>query len=678
MSYAGVIIDISADAIDRPFYYRIPEELSELLKPGMRVVVPFGQGNTKRRAYVIEVTDTVPLADERIKDLTGIDEKAKAVDGKLIELASFMAAQYGSTLNQALMTALPVKREMRRNSRRSDPVARMEEAEQFTKADEEMTPLQQKVTQEILSHQDRPTLLYGITGSGKTRVYIELIRTMQKQGKQVIVLIPEISLTYQTVNELTVHLGNRVAVMHSRLSEGERFEQFEKCRKGQIDVMVGPRSALFSPFSDLGLIIIDEEHERSYCSDTSPRYDAREVAAFRCRQDNALLVLGSATPSLESYKRARDGEYTLCEMKERAVPGAKLPEIVVADMRTELAQGNRSMFSAQLYSAITDCLEKKEQIMLFLNRRGYAGFVSCRACGYVVKCPHCDVSMTAHNSWYQGQGTNRKAALLTCHYCGYKMAMPDKCPSCNSKLIAPFGTGTEKLELAVKREFPGARVLRMDADTTGSKDGHELILSRFRKHEADILIGTQMIVKGHDFPGVTLVGIVAADQSLNVPDYEAAERTYQLLTQAAGRAGRAGKEGKVVIQSYEPQHYAIQMAASRNYEDFFERELSFRHLMNYPPETGLLSIRFASDSEQLLIPAAQHIASVLTEEGKYEGATVIGPCNAGVYKVKDIYRKFIYIKHPSRQVLLRLRQSAAELLRKEPGGVRIYLSYDIK
>lgn len=679
MTYAGVIIDISAEAIDRPFYYRIPESLRERMKPGLRVLVPFGTGNVKRRAYVVDLTDRVDLDETKVKDLIGIDEKAQAVDGKLIELATYMAEKYGSTLNQALMTALPVKKTVRKNSRRSDPVRRIEDAAQFNLKDEQMTPLQTEVFQKILAEKDRPTLLYGITGSGKTRVYIELIRQIQKEGKQSIVLIPEISLTYQTVNELSAHLGSSVAIMHSKLSEGERFEQYEKCRTGQISVMVGPRSALFAPFSELGLIIIDEEHERAYISDTSPRYDARDVALFRAKQDHALLVLGSATPSLESYKKAKDGDFALCEMKERAVPGAKLPVIKVADMRQELVQGNRSMFSVELYDAMKERLANKEQIMLFLNRRGYAGFVSCRSCGYVVKCPHCDVSLTAHNSWYfDRRNPSEKSALLSCHYCGYQTAMPKKCPSCSSGLIAPFGTGTQKLELAVKREFPEAKVLRMDADTTAGKDGHETILSEFRKQNADILIGTQMIVKGHDFPNVTLVGIVAADQSINVPDYEAAERTYQLLTQASGRAGRADKEGLVVIQSYEPEHYAIQMAACRNYEDFYEREISFRHLMNYPPETGLLSIRFSGQEEELVAKAAETIANKLTESGKYEGAVVIGPCNAGVYKVKDIYRKFIYIKHPSEAVLRKLRQEAAELLKQETAPGRVYLNYDIK
>jgi len=679
MNFAKVIIDISTEAIDRAFTYRIPESLKEELKPGMRVFVPFGNGDRQRKAYVIELCEETSLEPDKIKEILDVDRNSTSATGELIELAVFMAKEYGSTLNQALLTALPVKKNVRKNSRRTDPVVRMEDSECFTVHDEELTSLQRKVTEELLTDRNEPSLLYGVTGSGKTRVYIEMIRRMQAEGKQTIVLIPEISLTYQTVNELTAHLGNRVAILHSRLSEGEKYEQYRKCSEGKIDVMVGPRSAVFAPFEHLGCIIIDEEHEKAYQSDTSPRYDAREVALRRCKAANAKLILGSATPSIESYKKAKDGEYSLSVLGERAVKGAELPEIVIADMRKELEEGNKTEFSAELYRRITECLERKEQVMLFLNRRGYAGFVSCRRCGNVIKCPHCDVAMTAHNNWYYDRKDgNRKAALLSCHYCGYKAPMPVKCPACGSGLIAPFGTGTQKLELAVKRNFPQAKVIRMDADTTAAKDGHEHILSEFRKGSADILVGTQMIVKGHDFPNVTLVGIVAADASINIPDYCAAERTFQLLVQASGRAGRSNKAGSVVIQSYEPEHYAIQMAANGNYEAFYEREVSFRHLMGYPPETGFLTIKIMSENEELLNQAADRIAGTVFETGKYVGAVVIGPCNADVYKVKDVYRKVIYLKHRNRDQLIALREKACEVLMQNYGTKKIYLSFDIK
>lgn len=679
MSYAKVIIDISAEAIDRAFTYRIPDELTEMVRPGVRVKVPFGTGNRLRNGYVIELSETVDFDESKVKDIAGLSPKAMKATSDLIEIATFMAREYGSTLNQALVTALPVKREIRKNSRRTDPVKRIEELGYGEKEDEVLNEEQQKAVSEILSETGRPSLLYGITGSGKTRVYIELIRRMQKEGKQTIVLIPEISLTYQTVNELASHLGQRIAVLHSKLTEGERYEQYDRAQKGEIDVMVGARSAIFTPFENLGLIIIDEEHEKAYISDTSPRYDVREVAVRRAELSGAKLLLGSATPSVESYKKALDGEYSLSVMKKRASWGARLPEIIVSDMRDELAQGNKNVFSLKLYSLICDRLEKGEQTMLFLNRRGYAGFVSCRSCGFVVKCPHCDVSLTAHNDWYRDPDTGvRKAALLSCHYCGYTAPMPGRCPECGSKFIAPFGTGTQKLEQAVKRTFPGARVLRMDADSTQAKDAHEKILSEFRNGNADILIGTQMIVKGHDFPNVTLVGIVAADQNINVPDYGAAERTYQLLTQASGRAGRGEKEGAVVIQSYEPSHYAIQMAAGRNYEDFYKREMGFRKLMKYPPEVSLLSVRLQSEDEGLLDEASARAAGLLTEQGKYVGVTVIGPCEAGVYRVNDVYRKVIYLKHEKREILLKLRDTLQEFIRTEYKNRKIFLNYDIK
>lgn len=674
--YAEVIIDLSVEAVDRPFTYRVPEELLGKISVGTLVEVPFG--NSKRKGYVVGITETSDLPEDKTKDILSVKKDSVKANGDLIEIAVFMSKEYGSTLNQALQTVLPVKRKIRKNKKRTDPVARMEETDFSPGDDEVLNAEQSRAVEEVMADSEKPTLLFGITGSGKTRVYIELIRKMQNEGKQSIVLIPEISLAFQTVNELSSHLGKRVAIMHSRLSVGERYEQYEKAANGEIDVMVGPRSALFAPFENLGLIIIDEEHEKSYLSDQAPRYDVREVAVMRARLSGAKLVLGSATPSVESYRKAKDGEYRLSVMKKRAREGAKLPEIFVEDMREELNLGNKSMFSYKLYELINDRLEKGEQTILFLNRRGYAGFVSCRSCGYVVKCPHCDVSLTAHNEWYHGSMPGERAALLSCHYCGYQAPMPGTCPSCGSRFIAPFGTGTQKLEQAVKKMFPKARVLRMDADSTAQKDAYEKILSAFHKREADILIGTQMIVKGHDFPYVTLVGIVAADQSLNVPDYGASERTYQLITQASGRAGRAERAGAVVIQTYAPGHYAVKMAAGRNYEDFYEREMSYRRLMKYPPEVALLTIRFQAEEEELLRDASLRCAAFLTEAGKHVGVTVIGPCTEGIYKVNDIFRLSIYLKHEKRSILLKLRDRASEFMAEEYKNRKIYLGFDIK
>lgn len=691
MLYAEIIIDISAEELDKAFTYAVPEELKDRLYPGVRVNVPFGNGGRKRKGVVIALSTRSGLRDDKIKYIDSLIDGAPDIEQELIRLADYMSKEYGCTMNQALMTVLPVKAKVRKNSRRKDAVetirgiadngsvslfgALPEEPEEkaFLNAD------QLKAVEEIRTENTRPSLLYGITGSGKTRVYIELIRGMQKAGKQSIVLIPEISLTFQTVTELARYFGDKVAVMHSKLSAGERYDQFQKAVNGEIDVMVGPRSALFTPFKELGLIIIDEEHERTYQSETSPRYDTRAVARKRADMCGAKLVLGSATPSLESYTKALKGEYALHKLLSRAHKGAELPKISVVDMRTELAQGNRSIFSETLHEKISERLDRGEQIMLFINRRGYAGFVSCRSCGHVIKCPHCDVSMTAHNNWYVDPCTGRKeAALLSCHYCGYTRPMPKICPECKSSYIAPFGTGTQKLEQAVRNTFPDARVLRMDADTTTSKNAYERILSDFKAHKADILIGTQMIVKGHDFENVTLVGIVAADLSLNTSEYDASERSYQLITQAAGRSGRGERTGEVVIQSYDPSHYAISCAAGRDYESFYEREMSYRRLLNYPPETFMLFVRLRSEDEQTLEAAAKKAAAI-AEAYEPDGAEVIGPCNEAIYKIKDNYRKIIYIKNKRHDIITKIREDIMSHAEPDASApARVYINFDIR
>ena len=464
------------------------------------------------------------------------------------------------------------------------------------------------------SGQRNTYLLYGITGSGKTEVYMELIDYVLRKGRQAIVLIPEISLTYQTVMRFYRRFGNRVGIMNSRLSAGERYEQSERAANGEIDIMIGPRSALFTPFPDLGLIIIDEEHEGAYKSETAPRYDAREVAKVRADMSRAAVVLGSATPSVESYYLAEQGEYKLLTLTKRAKENSRLAGVHIVDLREELAEGNRSIFSRRLKGLIEDRLANRQQVMLFMNRRGYAGFVSCRSCGKAMKCPHCDVSLTYH-----------KNGRLKCHYCGFERPLPDRCPSCGSPFIAPFGTGTQKLEEFTKREFPKARILRMDADTTAKKGAHEEILTTFAEGGADILIGTQMIVKGHDFASVTLVGVMAADLSLYAPDYKSAERTFELLTQASGRAGRGELQGDVVIQTYAPDHYAVSSAAEQDYLQFYRQELLYRKMMGYPPLVRLLTISLSSKREADVIRASEDMKRVILREYALDGLKVIGP-----------------------------------------------------
>ncbi|WMJ88489.1 replication restart helicase PriA [Anaerocolumna sp. MB42-C2] len=510
---------------------------------------------------------------------------------------------------------------------------------------------QQFVTEEIIRDYNagkrKTYLIHGVTGSGKTEVYLEIISSVIKQGKKVIMLIPEIALTYQTVMRFYKRFGSRISIMNSRLSQGERYDQFMRAKNGDIDIMIGPRSALFTPFKDLGLIIMDEEHEGSYKSENPPKYHAREVAIKRGELSGASIILGSATPSLESYKKALQGEYKLFTLPSRNGEG-RMPKIWIEDLREELKKKNKSIFSLHLKDLIKDRLNKKEQIILFINRRGYAGFVSCRSCGYVMKCPHCDVSLTAHNN-----GT------LVCHYCGHEEAIPTKCPSCGSKYIAAFGTGTQKVEELVKREFPEARVLRMDTDTTKTKDGHEKILSAFANQEADILVGTQMIVKGHDFPMVTLVGILAADLSLYASDYRAAERTYQLLVQASGRAGRGRLPGEVVIQTYQPEHYSISAASNNDYDGFYNQEMNYRDLLKYPPAAHILAVLITSKDENKAIFAAKLLGGAAKEWVKTEQISeetiIIGPALAVLSKANDFYRYMIYVKQSNYNYLILLK-----------------------
>ena len=499
-------------------------------------------------------------------------------------------------------------------------------------------------------------LIHGVTGSGKTEVYMELIERIIAEGRQAIMLIPEIALTYQTLVRFYQRFGERVSVMNSRLSAGERSDQYERAAKGDIDIMIGPRSALFAPFERLGLVIMDEEHEGSYKSESMPKYHAREVAGELCRMKDASLVLGSATPSIESYYRAKKGGIKMFALHER-IAGGQLPKVYVEDLRSELKNGNRSIFSRRLYGLIEDRLKKREQTMLFINRRGYAGFVSCRACGHVIKCPHCDVSLSEHTDRYQ------KVSRLVCHYCGYEMPRVTSCPKCDSKYILGFRAGTQQIEELLRKEFPTARVLRMDADTTKSKDSYEHILSQFASGEADILVGTQMIVKGHDFAKVTLVGILAADMSLHAGDYRAGERTFQLLTQAAGRAGRGALPGEVVIQTYQPEHYAVVHAASQDYEGFYKEEISYRDLMGYPPVTHMMAVLVLSEEEQTGAGHAKMLVEQAKREFENERPVIIGPTEAMIGKINDIYRCVFYIKHREYQVLTRIKDALEQTIR---------------
>lgn len=704
--YANIIIDISHEKVDRAFQYKIPKELDGKIETGMCVQIPFGSGNRLRNGYVIEVTDEAEFPDEKQKMVAGIVTSGMPVEADAIKLAAWMKENYGSTMIAALKTVLPVKQTMKHKEKKKitrllnaeeihcvlgecirkhqtakvrvltelckepelpyelvtgrlnvasatlkslqsqgiisiesesyyrNPVKLETAREAGLALSKEQADVRDKVFADFDQKKQKTYLIHGITGSGKTEVYLSLIEGMIKRKKQCIMLIPEIALTYQTLLRFYKRFGDRVSVMNSTLSAGEKFDQWERAKRGELDVIIGPRSALFVPFPDLGLIIMDEEHENSYKSETMPRYHARETAQYLAQMKQASLVLGSATPSLESYYRAKQGNYELFTLNRRLTGGSLAP-VSIVDLRQELKNGNRSIFSRKLQELMEERLQKKEQIMLFLNRRGYAGFVSCRACGFVMKCPHCDVSLSQH-----------MGGKMVCHYCGYEIRQPKKCPSCSSPYLLGFKAGTQQIEQQLYKRFPGIRVLRMDGDTTRTKDSYEKILSVFAEEKADVLVGTQMIVKGHDFPNVTLVGVLAADLSLNDNDYRAGERTFQLLTQAAGRAGRGLKPGAVVIQTYRPDHYSIVKAAEQNYESFYEEEILYRELGSYPPAAHMMAVLVTAAQEErgekLAGQLAAFVKKFLKEEDKK--VSVIGPAKASIGKINDIFRFVIYCK----------------------------------
>ena len=725
--FANIIVDISHEKVDRPFQYRIPEALLGLPEPGMKVRIPFGSGNKLRTGYIIEITDEPEFDVSRLKEIDSVIEEGVQVESRLIRLAFWMKEHYGSTMINALKTVLPVRQKLKQQEKKEiclrvgkeearAEMLQCERKHQGAKARvlreliaEERLPQtlvarklnispatfrslqeagliainsvpyyrnpvkldaqreaghrlserQQFVVDSVLKDYDdgiRQTyLLRGITGSGKTEVYMELIAQMIQRGRQAVMLIPEIALTYQTVLRFYKRFGDRVSVMNSTLSPGEKYDQCERARKGEIDVIIGPRSALFTPFPDIGIIIIDEEHENSYKSETMPKYHARETAEELAALHGASVFLGSATPSLESFYRAKQGKYRLFTLNER-LTGGVLPTVYVEDLRQELKNGNRSIFSKRLQELLEDRLGRGEQSMLFLNRRGYAGFVSCRMCGHVMKCPHCDVSLSEHRN-----GT------LVCHYCGFTQPAVKLCPECGSKYILGFRAGTEQIEEQLHKLYPDKKVLRMDADTTKTKDSYEKILSAFSAGEADILVGTQMIVKGHDFPNVTLMGILAADMSLSVNDYRAGERTFQLLTQAAGRAGRGTRPGEVVIQTYQPEHYSILHAAAQDYEGFYEEEILYRQLLSYPPVSHILAVQVTSAAQE----GGEVLAGQLKRlcegapEGREEKTIIIGPAPSFIGRINDIFRYVLYVKNPDYEVLIRLKNRMEHFLKEE-------------
>lgn len=723
--YADIIVDIAHEKVDRPFQYRIPESMQGVMKEGMCVTVPFGAGNKLLKGYVVALKDKPEFDPAKIKNITSVVTGGVSVEEKQMQLAAYLKRNYGATMIQALKTVLPARQSVKALEKKtihllldaeraaqelalcekknkkaqarllrellqvdnlpyelvtgklnvSSPTLKTLEKQGFISIEKEsslrnpvkvkaaqtqkkvLSEAQRHIVDTVLSEFDNGTkgtyLIHGITGSGKTEVYMNLIEGMIERGKQAIVLIPEIALTYQTLIRFYTRFGERVSVMNSTLSPGEKYDQCERAKRGEIDVIIGPRSALFTPFKNIGIIIMDEEHEGTYKSENAPKYHARETAEEVASMHGASLVLGSATPSMEAYYRAQNGTYKLFTLKER-LTGGFLPKVYTVDLREELREGNRSIFSRKLQELIKERLLHKEQIMLFINRRGYAGFISCRACGHVMKCPHCDVSLSEH-----------KGGRLVCHYCGHEEPAVRLCPACGSKYISGFKAGTQQIEEKLKELFPAARVLRMDADTTKRKDSYEQILSAFANGEADVLIGTQMIVKGHDFPNVTLVGVLAADLSLSVSDYRAGERTFALLTQAAGRAGRGSKPGEVVIQTYQPEHYSIVHAAAQDYEGFYEEEILYREMLRYPPVCNMLAVQIFSKEEERGLALAKELSEMVKpyqnpDEPINKRLLVIGPAPANLGKVNDIFRFVFYVKYEKYDTLVEVKDKLEE------------------
>lgn len=733
--FADIIIDISHEQLDRTFQYNIPDNLRDIVKIGSQVRIPFGRGNKLITGYVIDITNKANYPVDKIKNIESCLEDRVGIASDMINLAYWIKKNFASTMNQALKTVIPVKDKVgpkekksvvlkvtkeeavilnetykKKNSKAKvrliealieEPVLEMEiiknklniststinllekdnvievttkkyyrnpvkdnDAFKKNKAivlNKEQEEAANTIKKDVEEQRYNTYLLHGVTGSGKTEVYLDVIKEVIDEGKQAIVLIPEIALTFQTVLRFYHRFGSKVSILNSKMSKGERYDQFLRSMKGEISVIIGPRSALFTPFPNLGLIVIDEEHEGAYKSDKTPRYHARPVAIHIAKNKQIPVILGSATPSIESYELAKRGEYKLITLNNRA-GNATLPKIYVEDMRRELQMGNRSVFSKRLQSLIVDRLEKKQQIMLFLNKRGVAGFISCRSCGHVMKCPHCDISLTAHNN-----------GKLMCHYCGYEQPNVTICPECGSKYIAGFRAGTQALESLINKMYPTAKVLRMDMDTTKNKGGHEKILEQFANHEADILVGTQMIVKGHDFPDVTLVGIVAADMSLYAGDYRAPEVTFQLLTQSAGRAGRGNKKGEVVIQTYTPEHYSIETAANQDYIGFYEQEIAYRKLLGYPPIINMLKITVSSASEETLDEASNLLKD---RASNLDNSIVLGPSKANIYKINDIFSKVIYIRNKEYDKLTLIYENLDAYVVGNPKFRNVSVNYD--
>ena len=704
--FVEIIINTVARALNKTFDYRVPKELEKDIMIGSRVFVPFGNGNKVAEGYVIQIKNTSEFAnkdiikledsiltkenielaklmamkyfcnvsdcirlmlppgnsnkdiEKRVKEKTirkvylnlskeeikeNIDSK-KIKSEKQIKLLNYLFENNGigiktleenTCISKAIMKTLEkngfIKFEEERINRNPFKNKNIQKDKKLV-LNKEQKEIYNQIEFMLENNEFAEFLLYGITGAGKTEVYLQVIEKVLKLGKRAIVLVPEISLTPQMVDRFLARFGDCIAVLHSKLSNGERFDEWSKIQNGDAKIIIGARSAIFAPVKDLGVIIVDEEHDSSYKSDSTPRYDAKDLARYICKKSEIPLILGSATPDICDYYKAKKNEKELVVLTKRA-NSASLPNVEIIDLRNELAEGNRSMISYRLHEEIIENKKRNKQTILFLNRRGYSTFIMCRDCGYTVKCKNCNIAMTYH--LYENK--------LKCHYCGYEKQAVKVCPECNSKNIKYFGTGTQKLENEIKKLFPDMSTIRMDIDTVSKKNSHEEILNKFKNENIDILIGTQMIVKGHHFPNVTLVGIIAADTSLNMGDYRAAEKTFQTITQVAGRAGRDKEQGKVILQTYNPDNYSIICGQKQDYELFFSQEIMLRKRLNYPPFCDIITIKFQSTNEKEIKKVSEYIYKLLQKQN-FLNCNIYKPVPSPIDKINNQYRWRIIIK----------------------------------
>lgn len=700
--YAEVLIEYNSKSVDKTFTYIVPDKMQGIIKKGMKVKVPFA--NRIINGFITNIIDSY-TSEYELKEIDSIVDEYLVLNEEMLSLGTYLQEKTLCTKIAAYQTMLPsslkvkekkqkdyskyleyvelsadenivqeyklkhktakkqievlnilkIERQLK-NSLSPSVINVLKEAGLIKIVKEQIYRINKQTKEEkniklsdeqnialnsVDLNENNTYLLHGVTGSGKTEVYMQLIDRVIKMGKNAIMLVPEISLTTQIINKFYDRFGSDVAIFHSALSDGEKYDEYLKIYRGEVHIVIGTRSAIFTPLEKLGIIIIDEEHSDTYKQDSNPRYHALDMALFRAKYHNIPLVLGSATPSLETMARALKGVYKYIEMKNR-IGSATLPKISIVDMSIELRKRNM-IFSSLLKEKIKDRLEKKEQIILLLNRRGYSTVVTCKNCGYTYECPYCDITLTYHKT----------SNNLRCHYCGYTVIKSDTCPECHEKSLDDRGLGTEKLEQEITKLFPEARIIRMDADTTRNKGSHEDIINRFKNHEYDILLGTQMISKGLDFPLVTLVGIINADTTLNMPDFRSAERTYSLLSQVSGRAGRSELEGEVILQTFNPDNFTLNCVKENNYNKFYNNEMNNRHKLNYPPYYFITSIKIASKEYDL---ASKEILKVkrYLESNLAKSAFILGPSTAAVFKMNNIYRFQIIIKYKKEPNLMNI------------------------